>query len=314
MLLPKPYIYLTRDNGNRNSWSVSLGYAERTAGWDYCAIDERQSDYRTFIESADFMPRNRSLSSQLDYSYKRTIKHFFFNAKLLASRTWRNVVSDMQVSDGNYYYQYLKHNTHSDLLQASSVVSKGFFRAHLKTSLDGAITMSRGEQYAAGRTIDYRYRSYSLSPSVVYSPSFMEVNYSGSFAWNHTKMGDNTASTLFDWTQRLELTATISNVDLTASGVLYHNDLGKAEGSNTSESSSGINTSLANKEPSSAINTFLMDASAVWRLKGIRIKAELRNLLNKKAYATTTYSGVGIFTNSYRLRPREFLLSVQFSL
>ena len=305
MLLPKPYIYLTRDNGNRNSWSVSLGYAERTAGWDYCAIDERQSDYRTFIESADFMPRNRSLSSQLDYSYKRTIKHFFFNAKLLASRTWRNVVSDMQVSDGNYYYQYLKHNIHSDLLQASSVVSKGFFRAHLKTSLDGAITMSRGEQYAAGRTIDYRYRSYSLSPSVVYSPSFMEVNYSGSFAWNHSKMGDNTASTLFDWTQRLELTATISNVDLTASGVLYHNDLGQTEGSNTS---------LANKEPSSAINTFLMDASAVWRLKGIRIKAELRNLLNKKAYATTTYSGVGIFTNSYRLRPREFLLSVQFSL
>ena len=133
----------------------------------------------------------------------------------------------------------------------------------------------------------------------------MEVNYSGSFAWNHSKMGDNTASTLFDWTQRLELTATISNVDLTASGVLYHNDLGQTEGSNTS---------LANKEPSSAINTFLMDASAVWRLKGIRIKAELRNLLNKKAYATTTYSGVGIFTNSYRLRPREFLLSVQFSL
>jgi hypothetical protein len=292
MLLPSPTVYLSRDNGNRSSWSATLSYAESAGGWSYCGIRELQTDYRTYIESADFMPRNRSLLSQLDYKYKRTILHFFFNAKLLASRTWRDVVSDMQVSDGNYYISYLKHNTQSDMLQASSSISKGFFSAHLKTSLDAAFSVSRGEQYSAGHVIDYRYNSWSLSPSVVYSPSFMEITYEGNFGWNRSKMGDNSASTLFDWTQRLQLISTIGPIDLTASGVLYHNDM----------------------QQSPSINTFLMDASAVWRLKGIRIRVELRNLFNKKEYATTTYSGVGIFTNSYQLRPREFLLSVQFNL
>lgn len=76
------------------------------------------------------------------------------------------------------------------------------------------------------------------------------------------------------------------------SGVYYHNEIAS----------------------SPSVSTFLMDASAVWRLKGVRIRALLRNILNKKEYTTTTYSGVGIFTNSYELRPREFLISIQFNL
>ena len=97
---------------------------------------------------------------------------------------------------------------------------------------------------------------------------------------------------LFDWTQRLSLTSTISNVDLTWSGAFYHNEI----------------------VSSPSVNTFFMDASAVWRLKVMRIRAILRNILNKREYAVTTYSGVGVFTNSYELRPRELLISVQFSL
>ena len=51
-----------------------------------------------------------------------------------------------------------------------------------------------------------------------------------------------------------------------------------------------------------------------WRLRKVRFSASLRNLFNKKTYDETTYSGVGIFTNRYWLRPRELMLNVQFSL
>lgn len=292
MLLPSPTVYLSRDNGNRNSLSLSLSYNESAGGWSYFAIKERQTDYRTFFQGADFVPRNRSLSSYVRYSYKRAIYHFFANASLLASRSWRNVVNDMKVTDGNYYISFLRHNTHGDDLKASADVSKGFFQAHVKTSLSASADFSRGEQYSGGNIQDYKYRSLSLCPEVLYSPSFMEVNYSGTFRWNHSDVGNNSANNLFDWTQRLSLTSTISNVDLTWSGAFYHNEI----------------------VSSPSVNTFFMDASAVWRLKVMRIRAILRNILNKREYAVTTYSGVGVFTNSYELRPRELLISVQFSL
>ena len=80
-------------------------------------------------------------------------------------------------------------------------------------------------------------------------------------------------------------------MDATLGGIFYHNDLMNAP----------------------AVNTLLVDASIVWRIRRVRIKAELRNIFNKKDYSTTTYSGVGVFTNSYSLRPRELVVSVQFS-
>lgn len=292
MLLPSPSVFLSRDNGNRNTWNLRLSYNESTGGWNYCAIDTWQTDYRTFVETANFIPRNRSLSSYIKYSYKRMVYHFFANASLQCSRSWRNVVNDMVIEDGNYFYRYFKHNTHSDNIQAATEVSKGFFRAHLKTSLTAKTTFNKSEQYSGGSILNYKYNSFILTPALIYSPNFMEINYRGTFGWTHSEVGNNACNNLFDWTQRLSLTSTLGNIDLTWIGVLYHNEL----------------------ESSPSINTFLMDAAVVYRLKGVRIRADLRNMLNKKIYSTTTYSGVGIFTNSYELRPRELLLSVQFSI
>lgn len=290
MLLPSPMVYLSRDNGNRNSWSISMSYGESAGEWNYYALDNLRTDYRTWYRAAGFVPRDRQLSSYMTYKYQRAICHFFANASLSASRAWRNVVSDMQVTDGNYYFNYLQHDTHSDLLRASADVSKGFYKARLKMSLKAGGTLGGGEQYSAGETVPYNYRSFSLEPEVVYSPSFMEAEYKGTFGLNRSEVGHDAANSLFDWTQRLSLTSTLGNADLTLSGVLFHNDL----------------------EAAPAVNTFLIDAAMVWRIKRVRVKAELRNICDKKSYSATTYSGVGVFTNSYGLRPRELVVSVQF--
>lgn len=50
-----------------------------------------------------------------------------------------------------------------------------------------------------------------------------------------------------------------------------------------------------------------------WRIKKLRLSAELRNIFNKKSYAETTYSGVSTLTNSYELRPRELMLTAQYA-
>lgn len=99
-------------------------------------------------------------------------------------------------------------------------------------------------------------------------------------------------SSLFDWKQSLSATATISHVDITFSLVHYHNEL----------------------QEGNKLNCLLGDASAVWRMKKLRLSAELRNIFNKKSYVETTYSGVSTLTDSYYLRPRELMITAQYSL
>ena len=62
------------------------------------------------------------------------------------------------------------------------------------------------------------------------------------------------------------------------------------------------------------LNTLLSDASVTWRLKSVRLKAALNNLFNKQAYEETIYTGIATSTTSYLLRPRELILSAEFSL
>jgi outer membrane receptor for ferrienterochelin and colicin len=49
-------------------------------------------------------------------------------------------------------------------------------------------------------------------------------------------------------------------------------------------------------------------------LKVVRLKAALNNLFNKQAYEETIYTGIATSTTSYLLRPRELILSAEFSL
>lgn len=58
--------------------------------------------------------------------------------------------------------------------------------------------------------------------------------------------------------------------------------------------------------------SLLLDARAEYKItkKKLRLRLELNNLLNKKAYNYTVYSSLNSYTYDYRLRGREFLLSL----
>ena len=198
----------------------------------------------------------------------------------------------MVIADGKYSYTWAHHNSLSDNVNASVYMSKGWSAIHLKTNLALSGNYSKGQQYSAGDVIDYRYLAYTLSPELIFAPSWMEIDYHGDFSFNRSKAGDDWTKTLANWTQRLTIISTIRNVDLSLSGVLYHNEI----------------------QDSPSANTLLADAKVTWRMKKVRFSVALRNLFNKKTYEETTYSGVGIFTNRYWLRPREFMAKVQFSL
>ena len=291
LLTVSPYLYLYKKLDFRRELTIYTGYSTGTGNATNYAIKQYRKSYRSWYTSSDIIPITRSLYGKLSYDYKRPIKEIFFSASVNASKNWMNTASDLRIVDGKYYTSLYKQDSKSNNLGASLYISKGFYDLHLKTRLEGSYNYSKGEQYSSGNAISYTADNYTVKPSIDFSPSWCAFSYEGEFAFYNSKRQKMAKSSLFNWRQSVSATATISHVDLSFSLVHYRNEL--QEGSH--------------------LNTLLGDASAVWRMKKLRLSAELRNLFNKKNYMETIYSGISTLTDSYHLRPRELMISAQYS-
>lgn len=58
----------------------------------------------------------------------------------------------------------------------------------------------------------------------------------------------------------------------------------------------------------------LFDASASYKIKQFTIKLSANNLLDQKAYSYTVFNGLNIHSYDFALRPREVVLSIQFTM
>ena len=291
LLTISPYLYLYKKLDFRRELTIYTGYSTGTGNATNYAMKQYRQSYRSWYTSSDIIPITRSLYGKLSYDYKRPIKEIFFSASVNASKNWMNTASDLRIVDGKYYTSLYKQDSKSNNLGASLYISKGFYDLHLKTRLEGSYNYSKGEQYSSGKAISYTANNYTVKPSIDFSPSWCAFSYEGEFSFYNSKRQKMAKSSLFNWRQSVSATATISHVDLSFSLVHYRNEL--QEGNH--------------------LNTLLGDASAVWRMKKLRLSAELRNLFNKKNYMETIYSGISTLTDSYHLRPRELMISAQYS-
>ena len=291
LLTVSPYLYLYKKLDFRRELTIYTGYSTGTGNATNYAMKQYRQSYRSWYTSSDIIPITRSLYGKLSYDYKRPIKEIFFSASVNASKNWMNTASDLRIEDGKYYTSLYKQDSKSNNIGGSLYISKGFYDLHLKTRLEGSYNYSKGEQYSSGKAISYTADNYTVKPSIDFSPSWCAFSYEGEFSFYNSKRQKMAKSSLFNWRQSVSATATISHVDLSFSLVHYRNEL--QEGNH--------------------LNTLLGDASAVWRMKKLRLSAELRNLFNKKNYMETIYSGISTLTDSYYLRPRELMISAQYS-
>lgn len=291
ILAVSPTLYLNKKLDFRRELSFTASYNTSTGNAAYYGLNEYRRSYRSWYESSNIIPITKTLFGNISYDYKRPIKEIFFSASVNGGRIWTNTASDLRIVDGNYYTTLYRQNSQSDNLGAKLYISKGFYDLNLKTRLTAVYNYSKGEQYTAHQAIDYQMHNYSFTPSIDFSPSWCQFSYEGTFTFYNTKRQKTANSSLFDWKQSFSATATISHIDLTFSLVDYHNEL----------------------QEGNSLNCLLGDASAVWRMKKLRLSAELRNIFNKKSYVETTYSGVSTLTDSYQLRPRELMVTAQYS-
>ena len=292
MFYAHPTLSLDWQPDNRSEFSFYSYYSNNATGMRSYALDEYRRDYRTWYRAGDIIPVTRRLYGNIEYQYKRPIREIFVKFSLTATRTWNNATTDMQIIDGNYYYTTKELHSHSNWLYGNAMISKGFSPINTKVSLGISGDISKGSQLSGDQWYDYKTHSLSFTPGIIFSPKWCELDYEGSFSLNGNESAGNTKSTLFNWRQCLSVTSTIQKVDLSWKILHYRNEL----------------------QEGNVLNTLLSDVAATWRLKDVRLKAQLNNIFNKKAYETTTYSGIATSTTSYILSPRELVISAEFNL
>lgn len=292
LLYASPSLYLNLKTGMRSELTAWGGYTMEPGEWSRFALDEYTFDYRTTYATCGIVPVDRILSAYITYDYKRPVRELFWSFTAIYSHTRSNLMTDMTIADGRYRYYVAERDNSRQSAFLKAQVSKGFFSLHLKTRLALQYAYSEGGQLSMSAVTGYRAHTFIMSPEITFSPSFGTFYYTGQFTMNGMNTDETAQNVLFCWRQNLSYTQTIGNVDITLSAVHYRNELQSAQ----------------------TVNTLLADAGIVWRLKKIRLQAELRNIFNRRNYAVTYYGSASSSTTYYYLRPREIMLSAQISL
>lgn len=292
LLYASPSLYLSLKTGMRSELTAWGGCAMKPGEWNNFALDEYAFDYRTTYATCGVVPVDRTLSAYITYDYKRPVKELFWSFTTSYSHTRSNLMTDMTIADGRYRYYVAERDNSRQSAFVKAQVSKGFFGLHLKTLLALQYAYSEGGLLSMSTITGYRAHTFTMSPEVTFSPSFGTFYYAGQFTVNGMGTDETAQNMLFCWRQNLSYTQTIGNVDITLSAVHYRNELQSAQ----------------------TVNTLLADAGIVWRLKKVRLQAELRNIFNRRNYAVTYYGSASSSTTYYNMRPREIILSAQISL
>jgi len=287
-----PQINLNFKKSNRSQWYLYAMMLQRTGNISDFALDEYRYDYRTTMRNNGVIPRNTTLSTSMDYNYKRTVKELFGNFKIYYNHSWSNVMQDLQIKSGEYVYNSVERKHHKSIFGMSGNLSKGWYSLHLKAQAGVEYRHVRGQQLSGETLTGYRNNIVTMKPNIIFSPSWCNISYLASFSASRTSTDAVSLQTLWNWRQSLSLTKTFDNIDLSLSAVHYHNEL----------------------QSSPTLNTIIADASVVWRLKGVRLSAELRNMFDRRKYIVTSYNGAVSSTSFYHLRPREVFLKAQVSL
>ena len=251
-----------------------------------------REDYRTVVKHTGKVPVTVRQLYTCYLEYKNTIKEFFWTLSASYSHNRYNLITERNYKDGNFYLSSVERNHSSHSYTLNTIGSKGIYDWNLKTSLELTLARNEGKQLNEGIVQDYRYDYLCVEPKIVWAPSvFFEAEYKATVSCVGGGIGEDTRlDPLWEVAQRLTLSLEFHDTEFCLSGEHFYNDLSKNQ----------------------HLNTWLADVSLIHKAGKWRFAASAINLFNKEQYRYTLYSAVQSYTSWIKLRPREFMVSVQY--
>ena len=287
-----PSLYFRYKFSPRWKMSLSGSLDESEGGIQDIYPFHYREDYRTVVKHTGKVAVTVRQLYTCYLEYKNTVKEFFWTLSASYSHNRYNLMAERNYKDGNFYLSSVERNHSSYSYALNTIGSKGVYDWNLKTSLELTLARNEGKQLNENIVQNYRYDYLRVEPKIVWAPSALfEVEYKATVSCGGAGIGEDTRlDPLWDVAQRLTLSLGFHDTDFRLSGEHFYNDLSKDQ----------------------HLNTWLADVSLIHKSGKWRFTASAMNLFNKEQYRYTLYSAVQSYTSWVKLRPREFMVSVQY--
>jgi len=250
-------------------------------------------DETTVRVSSGILTDTKTLTANLHYDFKIPLEQWFINADLAYVRNWNNLITSQDVIDSNILTGTLAQQNVSDNIVSQLGVTKQITPIRTKISLTGSALYSNQSTMQNGNQVDVSWQSAAISPSLYSHPlDWLELDYSGEFS---------RTSASYDSVRKHYLS---QSHDIVLK--LLHGD--------SFQFTAGAEISRHQITDDLTKAMALLDCGLSFRHRSMQISLDLRNLLNQKSYTYTIYSTVNTFTYDYRLRGRELILTLRFTL
>ena len=287
-----PSLYFRYKFSPRWKMSLSGSLDESEGGIQDIYPFHYREDYRTVVKHTGKVAVTVRQLYTCYLEYKNTVKEFFWTLSASYSHNRYNLMAERNYKDGNSYLSSVERNHSSYSYALNTIGSKGVYDWNLKTSLELTLARNEGKQLNENIVQNYRYDYLRVEPKIVWAPSALfEVEYKATVSCGGSGIGKDTRlDPLWDVAQRLTLSLGFHDTDFRLSGEHFYNDLSKDQ----------------------HLNTWLADVSLIHKSGKWRFTASAMHLFNKEQYRYTLYSAVQSYTSWVKLRPREFMVSVQY--
>ena len=250
-------------------------------------------DETTLRVSSGILADTKTLSTNLHYDFKIPLEQWFVNADLAYIRNWNNLITSQDVIDSNILSGNLMRPNISGNIVAQLGVTKQITPIRTKISLTGSAFYSNQSTMQNGNFVDVSWQSTAISPTLYSHPlDWLELDYTGEFT---------RTSASYDSVRKHYLSQS-------------HDIALKLLPGDTFQFTAGAEISRHQITEDLTKTMALLDCGMSFRHRSMQLSLDLRNLLNQKSYSYTIYSTVNTFTYNYRLRGRELILTLRFTL
>jgi len=285
-----PRLYLRHNLSSRWSIQASASLHHQSESPKAFYPSTYYADYRTLVRMKEEIGNIQNQSYMLYTEYKRPVKEFFWTLMLSHFNTQQDYLIHTDYQGKDFVLTSLKYRNRTENYQVRSIISKGFYDWNLKASLEGIYNYGKGKQAGQGIIQLYETRWLSLKPKISWTPSaWFSASYQSTLTRSETRISTSLPA-LWEVQQRLSLNIGNEDLNLNLNGEHYHNELSADE----------------------SHSTWLADVGIQYNIGKWRWTLNLNNLFNQKEYRYTTYSDVRSFTSWMKIRPKEYLVSLQY--
>lgn len=250
------------------------------------------SDYRNLFIAGDIDKYSRGMSASMSYKYRNPLTSFFSNISLTYNHSRSALMSNQLFIQDFIVSTFAEKVSGSNSWNLSGNVSKGLGHSRMVVGCDVSASTNSASSMRDNIVQDYSQQTISIKPYFKGSLlRWLSVNYQANYGLSRLAIGE------------LANNHHSFNQELHASVVLDDNW----------QFTFGTEHYLTHFSEGDTENLVLLDFSGSWHVSSkVRLLLSANNLLNKQHYRYVTYGTLSRSEHSFRIRPSNILLTVQY--